>query len=400
MGDLSAYIAINAALDNSTGTPVIRITDVSNYPTGVAAQIAGNVTALAQPDGIVVGNDDFSDPDIYWSGSALVVVTYQLRLNSVQQFQKGGYSITYVVKCPGYDDTTLIQTFNFSYTKPTVVIGNNFDIFTPQLTVSDNTNYDVSGLSLVSVTESWSALINNVNGTNQNISGTGLVFNLNYLGLFYDANYEVTLAAVATWSIDTAPWVTLLAQVQLTQSFDSETPPSLSSLLSSLTFLKAQMDAAFCDCNTYPRLFANYLLAQAIYSHLKYRGCAGDFAGLYTYVIQLQKIFNNNVTPTPNHTNLPIPPYDFGCGGAGSISWNDITGKPATVIIEWTVGQVGFPGDGATTITDARLVGYNVLILKNNIQELGFTKPLNSDTITLNTALITDDVMYVQSIPL
>lgn len=400
MGNLSAYINFNAALDNSTGTPVIRITDVSNYPAGVAAQIAGNITALVQPDGISVGNSNFSSPDIHFVGSALTVAVYPMRLNTIGQFQKGGYLITYVVQCPGYDETTLTKTFNVSYTKPTLVIGNNFDIFTPVLTVSDNTTYSQSGLTLVGVDDEWSALINNVNGTNQNISGTGLVFDLNYLGLYYDANYAVTLQSIATWAVSANPWVTLLAQVQLTQSFDSETPPSISSLRSSLAFLKAQQDAAFCDCNTYPRLHDQWLSADAIYFELKDRGCANDFAGLYLYVIQLQKIFNNGVTPTPAHTNMPIPAYDFGCAAAGSISWNDITGKPSTVIIEWTVGQIGFPGDGATAITDSRLIGYNVLILKNNIQELGFTKVLSSDTINLTTPLITDDVMYVQSIPL
>lgn len=397
--DLSAYLSLAIILDKPNGQ--IRLVDNSAYPAGVAVTLKGNFTSIVQPDGISVGNTNFASPDVSWNGAALTQATYELRTNTVGGFQKGGYSITYTVKAPGYDDTTIIKTFNLNYQQPTAVITANLNNFLPNLSVQDSTLYAMSGFNLVGITDVWSAVINNVNGTVQNISGSGLTFSLAYTGLFYDANFNVTLNSTVSWTlINPDNWVTIIDSLSITQSFDSETPPSLVTLLGYMTFLKAQVDAAKCDCNTYPALLANYLLAMAVYTHLRYRGCNADYAGLSSYVYQLQKIFNNNVTPAVVHTDLPIPAYDWGCGGAGTVSWNNITGKPTTVIIQWTVGDAGFPANGATSITDARLVGFNVWILRNEIQELRYTKALGSGTINFNVALTTGEQVYIQSVPL
>lgn len=398
--DLSAYISFAIVMDKPNG--VIRLVDTSNYPPSVNVLVKGCFTAITQPDLITVGNSNFASPDIQWNGTSLPPVTYELRPNTSGGFQTGGYSITYQVQAAGYSPTTLIKTFNLNYTKPVAVIISNFDNFTPKLTVQDGTAYAQSGFNLVSVAETWSGVINSVAGTPQNISGSGPIFDLAYLGNYYDASFSVSLSSVFTYTlVAPANWVTIIDSFSLSQVFDSETPPTLVLLLSYLTFLKAQMDAAECDCNTYPTLFARYIKAQAIYSHLKYRGCNNDLAGLSSYVYQLQKIFNNNITPPVNHTLVPIPSYDWGCGGSGgSVAWNNITGKPATVIIQWTVGDAGFPGNGATQLTDSRLSGYNVLILRNNIQEENYTKPLAGSTITFNNALSTEETIYCQSIPL
>lgn len=401
MSDLGAFVQFICVLDTSGTSPVIRLTDVSNYPGGVANQISGNFTAIVQPDKISIGNSNFGTPDIHWTGSGLSVASYALRLNTISQFQTGGYSITYQVNCPGYTNTVLTKTFNLSYTKPTVVIGSNFDVFSPKLTVTDNTVYSQANLNIASVADTWTAVVNSVNGSTQSIGGSGLTFDLNVAGVYYDAQYTITLTSIATWVIP-APgsFVTLIAPFTLTQVFDTETPPSLVSLLSSLTFLKAQMDAAICDCNTYPTLKDNYFMAGTVYQHLKNRGCNSDFSGLSSYVYQLQKIFNNNVTPPVAHTNLPIPAYDFGCATAGSISWSSITGKPTTTIIQWTVGQVGFPGAGTNSLNDVRLAGFAVLIMRNNEQELNFTKALASQSILFNTPFSASEQIYVQTIPI
>jgi hypothetical protein len=308
----------------------------------------------------------------------------------------------YVVSCPGYDDTILQTTFNVTYSVPTVIIGNNFNNFRPRLTVSDNTVYAQSNLNLVSVTDNWVATINSVNGSQIPLSGIGLTFDLNYGGLYYDANYLITLRSIATWTLSTSnsSVVTLIDDFTLTQSFDADTPASLQGLLGYLTGLKARLDAAICDYNLYPRLMSDYLLAQAVYAHMRFRGCYSDFTELSDYVAQLQKIFNNDVNPQIVHTNLPIPSYDFGCGGGagGSVDWNAITNKPSTTIIEWTVGQAGFPGEGQNVISDNRLAGYKVIIFRNNELEPNYTKVVSSPVVTFTNAFTGLETIRIQSI--
>lgn len=397
--DLSAYINF-AIVMNTNGTLVL--VDNSNYPAGISPVIKGCFTAILQPDGISVGNSNFSAPDIQWTGSGLNPANYELRLNTAGSFQKGGYSITYQVQAPGYTPTTLIKTFNLAYQRPTLVILPSFNNFTPNLSVSDGSVYAQSGMNLASVTRAWSALIDSVNGTSQTITSSASTFDLAYLGSYYDANYSVSLTSIVTWNLSgTNAWVALVDTIILAaQSFDSETPPSILALLGYATFLLAQVQSSLCDCNTYPILLARYLQYMAVYTHLKDRGCANDFAGLDSYVYLLQKIANNGVTPPVMHTDLPIPAYDFGCGGSGSVEWNNILNKPSTVIITWTVGDAGFPGNGANVLTDTRLAGYRTLVLRNNIQELNYTKNLADDFLTFANAFSTGEVIYCQSIPL
>lgn len=402
--DLSAYISIAARLDNSGSTPALVLTDTSSYPVGVAPTIAGCFTNITEPDGVSIGNSNFSSPDISWGGTGLNLFSAELRLNAANVFQSGGYTIVYVVRAPGYSDTTLTVTFSLSYTKPVAAMASNFNNLLPALSVQDSSIYVVPGLTYISSTYNWAGLINNVAGSTKNITSSTQVFDLAYGGSYYDAIYSISMSTTVTWSLISNAAITIRDVFAAAQNFESETPPSSSSLLGSLTFLKSMLDAAVANCVTFAGLLANYLLAQAVYAHLKWRGCASDFAGLSSYVYQLQKIFNNNVTPVITHTNQIIPAYDFGCsGGSGSSTWASITGKPSTVIVQWVVGAAGFPGNGATTLTDPRFIGFRVAISRNYIQELGYSKPISgagSDTITFNNALSTSEVLFISTIPL
>src|SRR6267142_5785487 len=158
MADLSSVISIAVLLDKSQPTPLFRVVDNSSYPTGVAITIAG-ILSVTQPDNVTVVNTNFSTPNIYWSGSALVPADLELRLDTSSSFQRGGtgYTIIYTVRAPGYDDTILTKVFPLSYTPPTMVITNNFDIFTPELSVQDSTVYLQTNVDFISVNRAWSA---------------------------------------------------------------------------------------------------------------------------------------------------------------------------------------------------------------------------------------------------
>jgi hypothetical protein len=134
-------------------------------------------------------------------------------------------------------------------------------------------------------------------------------------------------------------------------------------------------------------------------------------AGLDTYIYQLQKIFNNDVNPTYVNTNEVIPPYDWGTGGT-SVAWVDITGKPSTVTVEWVVGDVGFPGVGATTFTNANLLNVpiaRVYVFRNGLPQFSanpgdgdtyYTKNTADTFLTFSSALALAEKLIVLIIPL
>lgn len=413
MPDLSQYISIAVTLDKSQPSPTLRIVDNSNYPTGVAPSIAG-ILSVTQPDNITIANTNFGAPNIYWSGSALVPANLELRLDNSNSFQRGGsgYKITYTVRAPGYSDTVLLKVFPLTYTPPSIVIANNFDIFTPQLTVQDDTGYTQTPLDFISVARSWAANIITVSGVTQAISGTGQVFDLNYLGAYYDSQYDITLTIFPQWRLQGSyNFVTIIDDLVDNITLYAQIPPTLAALQSSLAVLKTQMDAAVCDCNTYIILFDRYNLASSIYAQLVARGQAGSLAGLSTYVYQLEKIFNNNVNPTYVNTNGQIPAYDWGTG-SGTVTWTNITGKPSTITVEWLVGAIGFPGPGATTFTNANLVNVpvsRVYVFRNGIPQFAsnpgdgdtyYTKNTLDNFLTFSSALSAAEKIIVLILPL
>jgi hypothetical protein len=412
MADLSQYISIATVLDKSQSMPTWTIIDNSNYPAGVAQTIAGVLT-VTQPDGITIANSNFGTPNIFWTSGALVPAHLELRLDNSGSFQRGGsgYIVAYTVRAPGFTDTVLTKTFSLQYTPPPLVVTDNFDIFTPSLSVQDSTNYTQSSLTYISTTRAWTAAIISVVGVTQNLSGSGQTMDLAYLGSYYDSIYNIGLTVFPQWTIIAAPFVTIIDNLATAITFYAQIPPTLAVLLTELGTLKSQVDAAICDCNAYQVLLTRYNLASNIYSQLIYRGQGGQLAGLSTYVFQLEKLFNNNVNPTYVNTNQLIPAYSWG-GGAGSVAWTAITGRPVTISVEWLVGAGGFPGVGATVYTDSRLLNIpatQIQVERNGFPQFSanpgdgdtyFTKVTANNFLTFSAALAASEKIIITILPL
>lgn len=371
----------------------MHLADTGTYPGGIPPTITG-IFSILQPDGITV-NGNFTSPDVYWSGSALFQPDKELRLNTLNQFQNGNYTITYTVRAPGYTDTVLTKTFCLTYTPPSLVLSPGFDVFTPHLQVTDSSEYTISGLTFISILRSWTALINSVLGTPQTITSSLQPFNLIYAGNYYDSEYDVTLTVNPQWQLTAPnPWVTIIDTLTTTATFFAQIPPSILTLLTDLDTLKSLLDASICNCNDFNSLKCRYLMAQAVYQHLRNRGCAGDLSGLDEYVYQLEKIFNNNQVPVYVNTNTIIPAYVWeGCGGSGSVTWNSITGKPSTLILEAVVDSTGGLVDGQTSYTDARMAGYWVNMWRGGLMQLSFN-PANGNTYFLKATLGTYTITF------
>lgn len=414
MADLSQYISIAVVLDKSQPSPIFKIIDNSNYPVGVAPTIAGILT-VTQPDNVTISNTNFGAPDIFWNSGSLVPALLELRLDTNLSFQRGGsgYIIVYTVRAPGYTDTVLTKVFSLNYNPPSIVISNNFDIFTPNISVEDATTFTQSGLTFISVLDQWSVDIITVSGVGQNISGTGQIFSLAYLGSYYDAQYNVALTVTPQWQLQGAyTFVSIIDELASNITLYAQIPPTIAELQTSLATLKSQLDAAVCDCNTYAILLSRYNLASSIFSQLVSRGQAGSLAGLNIYVYQLEKLFNNDVNPTYVNTNDPIPAYDWGGGGSGSVTWTSITGKPNTITVEWLVGAGGFPGPGATTYVDTRMVNIpvaQIYVFRNGIPQFNgnpgdgdtyYTKNTVDNFLTFSAPLAASEKIIILILPL
>lgn len=409
MLDLSSYINFAAVFTKAGGSPKIILTDTGTYPAGVPQTIVGWFS-ITQPDGITVAGSQQA-PNITWQNGQLTQAQFELRLDNANGFQQGGYIVTYTVAAPGYGNTALSRSVVLSYVPPVLSMSNTLNLFTPDLQVSDITNYNQAGWNSVSVTRNWSVLINSVGGTEETITGTSNPFDMNYQGSYYDALYSITLTANPQYQSQSAPWLTLIDALVLSQTLQAQIPPSLAMLQAGLTTLKTQLDATAPSDINYASLLNSYNLANTIYDNLVRRGQANDLSGLDEYVWQLKKIFNNNSNPTYVNTNGVIPAYNWGSSGGGTVAWSNITGKPSTILAEGRVGY-GFLANGVTQYIDARLVGIpssQVLVIRNGSPQsnsnLGdgntyVTKAQADGFLTFSQAVLTGETIKIIISPL
>jgi hypothetical protein len=398
MADLSAYIDFNIVLAKDPNTSSLTLSDPDNYPVGVDVNLKGYFV-ITQPDGITI-TGNYLTPDIEWDGSQLSEAVKELRLRSTGGFQQGEYSITYNIVAPGYDETSLTKSFDLSYTSPTITVTDSFDVFTPTLSLTDETEYEQDGMTLDGVTRSWEATIISVEGTNQDISASTETFDLAYLGSYYDSRYDASLTAVVAYTLE-APdnWVTIEDTQEFEETYYAFIPPTIVDLLELLTTYKATVDAANCICGTAcvdncTQLKATYSLAVSIFTHIVERGRAGQTTGLDAYVIQLQKLLSNCVTPAYTNTNEAIPAYDWGSSTSGSFAFfkQMIVGS----------GVNDAPADGATAYTDALLVSKSAMVfldsqlMGNNLSDrVSITYNSGTGTITWNTPLVSSQLISI-----
>lgn len=398
MANLSAYIDFNAVLTKTTSSSTLVLSDPDNYPTGVDVDLLGYFV-ITQPDTITI-TGNYISPDIYWNGSALTTASKELRLTSIGGFEQGTYTITYHIVAPGYDETVLTKTFNLTYTNPTLTVTPDFNVFIPALSVTDNTVYTQTGMSLVYQQRAWSANIITVEGTPQSISGTLQTFDLSYLGSYYDSEYNVSLLVNIIYLLDSPnDWVQINDTYLFQHIYYAFIPPTIIELLGLLTSYKAALDAKNCICGpgcgcNCKELISTYSLAVSIYTHILERGKKGETDGLGGYVLQLQKLLNSCVTPTYTNTNEAIPPYD----------WGSTSGTTFTFFKQMIVGSGvnNAPPVGATTYTDSNLINKSVIVYLDSLlmgnglnDRLSITYNAATGTITWNTPLYSPQLISI-----
>lgn len=399
MANLAAYIDFNVVLSKNSSTSALILTDPDNYPPGVNTDLLGYFV-VTQPDTITI-TGNYIDPDIYWDGSALAAATKELRLLATGSFEQGTYTISYHVVATGYDETVLTKTFDLVYTTPDIVVTENFDVFTPSLSVTDETEYAQDGMTLNVTSRSWAANIITVEGTPQAISSSNQTFDLAYLGSYYDSEYDVFLTVTVIYVLDSpSEWVQINDTISFEEVYYAFIPPTIIELLELLTNYKATVDAAHCICGTgcvdnCTILKNTYSLATSIYTHIVERGRNGEIDGLDEYVLQLQKLLSNCVTPDYTNTNEVIPAYYWGNPPVGTLF-----GFYKQMIVGSGVNNA--PADGATSYTDANLIGKNVIVYLDSLlmgnsltDRVSITFNSTTGAITWNTNLSSPQMISI-----
>jgi hypothetical protein len=287
-------ISFNVRYD-LTGAPTLVLTDATTFPVG-----AVGIFTITQPDGYVrTGN--FATPDITSSGGTL---STGLRLSSTGGVQCGTYNIKYEIRTTDLVISTFTRNFVFQYEPVGLVMKENFDVFTPNLSYSDSTIYTVPNYSNTAPTRAWTA-VSIPTGTK---TSTTAAINLQHNGSYYDAVYTITLASTLTYSHQTYAWLSIQETISKTVTAEACTPEPIEDLIPMIEVLRQKS----IECNGD---FPDFEKAQTLFSHLTdmlrvllIGGATQE--GIYDVYEDLMAILRNHVPCV--HTNLPIPPYDLG----------------------------------------------------------------------------------------
>jgi len=302
MADLSAYIDFTVQFDYTQNKFVLN--DTSAYPGGVENDVTG-IFEITQPDQIRE-DGDWNSPDIIYDSGSLTTALRDLRRNSQNAPQKGSYTIKYTVDHPSYTPTVLSRTFTVQYIPVTASITENFDVFTPELTLTDATVYTVASYTTASTTRAWSVVV----GTVGTVTGSTATLDLAIATQYYDATYVGTLATTVEYNHTSLTYLSIKDIVSGSVDTSANTPPDTCSLLAYLNTLKARLDALISHCQPYDRAKANYQYASDLYFHILERLKAGSTTGVIDYVEEFLTIYYNTEPPYTN-TNVPISPYAF-----------------------------------------------------------------------------------------
>jgi predicted heme/steroid binding protein len=257
---------------------------------------------VTQPDGYV-REGNISTPDVN-NVTRSVVVT--LVPDSTGSLQQGQYVIEFTALAPGYLSTTFTRTFTFQYTPATVVLRNDFDLFTPSLAYTDISNYNVSGYSITTgPTRRWdvtSPTTGLITGTNSSID---IVYNNNY----YAENYAIAFRVNMAYVSQAYPWLSITHTINTTATATACVPKSIEELTQAVDALRIESNQACGDD------WSRFEKANALYTHLinmlRLVLVAGEYQeGFYDVYQQLLSLLQNGNTTCATIGQI-IPPYDF-----------------------------------------------------------------------------------------
>lgn len=293
----------------------MRLTDTSTNGLTSTRVASFDVT---QPDNYT-RQGDILNPDM---AAGVTTFSLPLRLDSSGQPQCGTYNIVMTVRNAGYDDTTFTRNWVSQYIPVTIVINEEFDVFTPNLSVGDATTYAVSNYNNTPVTRAWS-VSSTPTGT---LTGSGATLSLIFNGSYYDANYSVSLTSSLLYTHQVYTWFTVNETVSKSYNTYAKTPPSVDTLVSNITSLKNELENAINKCRERGVVQADLEWAQVLYTHILDKILTNQTTGIYQDLKDLLAVLNNYQIPAYTPTNQPIPTYDLSSYLSSAI-WGNIGGN-------------------------------------------------------------------------
>lgn len=361
-------ISFNVNFD-LTSTPTLVLTDTSTVPGGASGKFT-----VTLPDNYT-RTGSYSSPDISSSGGTF---SYPLRLDSKGNVQTGQYTIKYEIQTSDLVVSTFTRVFQFYYTPAILVMTEKFDVFSPVLGYSDDTIYQVSGFTAGSVTRAWSG----VSAPTGTIVGTSQSFSLAYGGLYYDANYTISLTSSLSYTHQTYSWLTVQETITKSVSTYAQTPATIPQIVVLISALKTKLDGLVNTIQLYNDTKEDFQYAESLFTHIIDKVKVTNMDSIYVDLKNLITVLHNNQIPIYTPTNTVINPYD-------------LSPLAATVGVNAT-SQYNYIATAGQTVFNATYTINQAYVYLNGskLNSIDFTAT-NGTSITLASPALAGDVIDI-----
>ena len=389
-----ANMSFNVKFDLD-GTPTLVLTDDTGTP---PAGLVG-IFEITQPDGYV-RSGDINSPDITAAGGSF---SYTLMLDSEGQVQRGTYNIKYTAAAPGYLSTDFTRNFQFQYLPVTLVMTEQFDVFTPKLEYIDSTNYQVSNYNHTTVVRSWTAA-SVPTGT---LTSSASTFDIKYLNEYWDAYYTISLTASSVYTHQVYSWLTVEETITKSVTTYAETPPPVDDIIDLIVILKNTLENQVDTVSEFNQTRQDFEYAQSLFTHILDRIKVVNLTSIYRDLKDLIAILHNYQIPTYVPTNQEIDPYDLTPLFPGA-AWGNIIGNitDQTDLVNYIASQISSQkyvtniGDGTNTSFSIshglNATDVKVEMFENSTGETVYTNIVRSSlsVVTISFAMIPTSNQY------
>jgi hypothetical protein len=377
-----ANMSFNVKFDLD-GIPTLVLTDTTGTP---PAGLVG-IFEIIQPDGYV-RSGNINSPDIPAAGGSF---SYTLMLDSDGQVQRGSYTIKYTAAAPGYLSTDFTRAFQFQYLPVTLVMTEQFDVFTPKLEYIDSTNYQVSNYNHTTVTRAWTA-VSVPTGT---LTSTASTFDIKYNNKYWDAYYAISLTASSVYTHQVYSWLTVEETISKTVSTYAETPPPVDDIISLIVILKNTLENQVDTVSEFNQTRQDFEYAQSLFTHILDRIKVSNLTSIYRDLKDLIAILHNYQIPIYVPTNQEIGPYDLTPLFPGA-AWGNIIGNitDQTDLVNYIASQISSQkyitniGNGTNT-SFAISHGLNATDVKVDIFENATGETVYTNIVRTSSSVVT-----------
>jgi hypothetical protein len=295
-------------------TRQLQILDLGSH--GVEAGTVKINYKITSPAGVAWENTDFVNADSGGAGTFSIALPNAIDV----PFPMGDWTVRQTARYvdPESGDQVLSRTFAINWSTPKMTLTELFDVYSPSLKYSDDTDYSVTAFNISSHTTAWNAVVGSVGSA----TGTAALFDLAVGGSYYDASYAITFQSDLTYNSSVYAYLYVVIRLSSAINTCAATPLTFDQMLQKLQDFYTLLQTTGASILGNPGDDEKYQLAESLLNNISMLTRNSKNNEISQYANRFYDVIDYVADSCPNAGTVIAP---FGSGSAFT-SGNDKEG--------------------------------------------------------------------------